>query len=103
MNYDNELILVTPGGFIEDEIGNQIPVDPIKTPVLCKVKSIGRNEFYNAANTGLRPELIFVIHAYEYNGEAVVNFEGKDYRVIRTYSASFEEIELICEKVAADG
>jgi len=103
MNYDYELTLIAPGGFTEDEIGNQIPVDPIRTPVLCQKKSIGRNEFYNAANTGLRPELIFVIHAYEYNNEPVVNFEGKDYRVIRTYSVSFEELELTVQKVAADG
>ncbi|MDH6670170.1 SPP1 family predicted phage head-tail adaptor [Paenibacillus sp. LBL] len=103
MSYDHELILITPGGIIEDDIGNQIPIDPARTPVYCELRSVGRNEFYNAAVTGLRPEFIFVIHGYEYNGEQTVEFEGGQYRVLRTYSNNFEEIELTVERVAADG
>lgn len=103
MTYDHELILITPSQIIEDEIGNQIPNDPIETPILCGLKSIGRSEFYNAAVAGLRPELVFVVHAYEYEGQKSIKFEGIEYRVIRTYSVSFEEMELTCERVAADG
>lgn len=103
MTYDNELILITPGQIVEDDIGNQIPVDPIETPIYCGLRSVGRSEFYNAAVTNLRPELVFVIHAYEYSNQKLVRFEGVDYRVIRTYSTSFEELELTCEKVTADG
>lgn len=103
MTYDHELILITPGGIIEDEIGNQIPVDPVETPIYCGVKSIGRTEFYNAAVTGLRPEIIFVVHAYEYDSQKLVHFDGVDYRVMRTYQVGTEELELTCEKVAADG
>lgn len=103
MTYDHELILITPGGVIEDEIGNQIPVDPVETPIYCGVKSIGRTEFYNAAVTGLRPEIIFVVHAYEYDSQKLVRFDGVGYRVMRTYQTGTEELELTCEKVAADG
>jgi len=101
MTYDHELILI---GHIyeEDEWGNQVPVETRK-PVLCNIKSIGRNEFYNAAMTGLKPSIIFVIHGYEYEGEQEVEFEGEIYKVIRTYATGFEEIELTCEKVAANG
>lgn len=102
MSYDHELILITPT--IEyDEIGNPIESDPIETPILCRLNSVGRSEFYNAAASGLRPELIFTVHGYEYNGQKLVKFEGTQYRVIRTYGVDFEEIELTCEKVAADG
>lgn len=101
MTYDYELILVQQT-FTEDEIGNQIPVET-QTPILCGLKSVARSEFYNAAATGLRPELIFVVHGYEYNGEKKVIFEGVRYNVIRTYAVDFEEMELTCEKVAADG
>jgi SPP1 family predicted phage head-tail adaptor len=69
-----------------------------RTDVLCKVKSVGRNEFYGAATSGLKPEIVFKVHGYEYNGEKKVEFEGKEYKVIRTYSTDFEEIELICER-----
>ena len=101
MTYDHELTLISQT-ITEDEIGNQIPVET-ETVVLCGLKSVGRNEFYSAAVTGLKPELVFVIHGYEYNGEQVVKFEGNRYRVIRTYLTDFEEVELTCERVGADG
>ena len=103
MTYDNELILITPGRIEEDELGNQIPIDPVETPIYCGVKSIGRTEYYNAAATGLRPEIIFVVHAYEYDEQKQIRFDGVEYRVMRTYEVDFEELELTCEKVAADG
>jgi len=94
MTYDNELTLIKEA-FTIDEIGNQIPGEK-RTEVLCNVKSVGRNEFYNAAATGLNPEIIFEIHKYEYCGERRVEFEENLYNVIRTYSSSFEEVELVC-------
>ena len=97
MTYDYELTLINQF-FIEDEIGNQIPQE-IETDIYCGIKSIGRNEFYTAAKSGLKPELIFVINNYEYSGEKEIIFEGKRYKVIRTYLIGFEEIELTCEKV----
>lgn len=84
--------------YTQDEIGNQIPVENRNT-VFCDKKSIGRSEFYNAAATGLKPEIIFVVHDYEYSGEKAVEHEGVRYNVIRTYSSDFEEVELTCEKV----
>lgn len=101
MTYDNELVLIAQE-FIEDEIGNQIPIETRKT-VLCNVKSVGRNEFYSAATAGLRPSIVFVMHRYEYNGEQQVEFEGVRYNVIRTYQKDIEEMELIVEKVVGDG
>lgn len=103
MTYDHELILITPGQVIEDDIGNQIETSPIETPIYCGLRSVGRSEFYNAAANGLRPELVFVIHAYEYSGQKLIRYEGVEYRVMRTYQTRFEELELTCEKVAADG
>ena len=101
MTYDYELLLIKQS-YQEDEWGNQVPVETRK-PVLCNVKSISRNEFYNAAMTGLKPSIIFVIHGYEYEGEQEIEFESEKYKVIRTYTTGFEEIELTCEKVVANG
>lgn len=101
MTYDHELTLVKQT-FVSNEIGNQIPVETEIT-VLCGIKSVARNEFYSAATTGIKPSIVFIIHGYEYNGQQIVEFEGVRYRVIRTYATSFEELELTCERVAADG
>lgn len=98
--YDHELILIG-SGYTEDELGNQI-LSESTTSILCKVDSIGRNEFYSAASSDLKPEIVFTIHKYEYANERKVEFEGKKYSVLRTYAVNFEEIELTCERSGAD-
>lgn len=98
--YDQELVLLG-SGYTEDELGNQIPNESRKS-ILCKVDSVGRNEFYSAATSNLRPEIVFTIHKYEYEHERKVEFDGQQYSVLRTYATGFEEIELTCERVGAD-
>lgn len=97
MTYDHELILIEQI-YAEDEIGNQIAINS-ETTVLCRLKSVARNEFYNAAVVDMKPEAVFIVHGYEYNNEKRVRFDGTEYTVIRTYAVDFEEIELVCEKV----
>ncbi|TCN00858.1 SPP1 family predicted phage head-tail adaptor [Paenibacillus sp. BK033] len=101
MTYDYELTLI--GETISDDnIGNQIAAET-PTVILCGLKSVARNEFYNAAANGLRPERVFVIHNYEYSAEQLVEFEGERYKVIRSYAVGSEELELTCEKVLGNG
>jgi|SRR5690625_968201 len=105
MAFDHELFLIS----LEDDenaIGDPIQV-PVKRPVLCGRKSITRNEHYQAAAHGLRPEIVFVVNRHEYDGETEVEFEGRLYRVARTYMpdrsrdlADFENIELVCTGLA---
>ncbi len=110
MTYDHELILI--GQKVEyDEIGSPIIIEA-ETIILCNLKSVVRAEFYSAAAAGLKPEVVFVVHECEYNGEQLVEFEGKRYGVLRTYSGgrgregyrlTVDEMELVCGKVAANG
>lgn len=101
MLFSHDLILIS-NEFTFDDIGNQIATE-VRTEVFCNVKSITRAEFYNAATTDLKPSITFVVHLYEYSDEEIVEYDNVRYRVIRTYMSSTEEIELICEKVIADG
>lgn len=106
MTFDNELTLIS-STITYDDIGNPIET-PIEVNILCGVKSIGRTEFYNAAANGLKPEYILVIHPYEYNGETYIKFSENEspkqkYKVIKTYKANMEELELTCEKVMGSG
>lgn len=101
MTYDHEVTLIAET-YVENEIGEWIPV-VTRTAVLCAEKSVTRIEFYQAAMAGLRPELVLVIHRCEYNGERKVEYEGAVYSVVRTYATDNEEIELTCERKAANG
>ena len=109
--YNHELTLISYT-ITKDEIGNPIKT-PIRETVLCKVRSIGSTEYYNAQVSNLKPELKFIVHAFEYQNQREVEFEGNKYQVIRTYKGDTvdrsdnalkdEEIELTCERVLGNG
>jgi len=98
--YNHELTLIKQV-VTEDELGNQTTIEEEKT-LLCKLQSIGRNEFYSASTAGLKPEKIFIIHGYEYENETLLEFNGDRYTIIRSYATDFEEIELVCERKASN-
>lgn len=62
--------------------------------VFCRVESIGTKEFYQAAATGLRPEIKFVLaDYYDYAGEQLIDYNGTRYQVLRTYRTG-QELEI---------
>ena len=97
--YNHELTLISYE-VREDEIGNETKVE-VKEKILCKISSVGSDEFYKAAVVGLKPELKFIVHAFEYDGQREVEFEGNKYKITRTFQGDsryrtlkFDEIEL---------
>ena len=68
-----------------DEYGNPVNT-PTETDVFCRVRSVSRSEFYQAAQTELHPEIVFVItHKGDYNGQTLVRYRDELYDVLRTY------------------
>lgn len=72
---------------------------PTSRDVFANKKSIGRNEFYQAAATGLKPQLMFEIRAIDFSDEQTLGYNGKSYVIIRTYTKNDEIIELTCTGV----
>lgn len=70
--------------------------EPQERTVLAGEKSVRSTEFYQAAASDMRPEIVFVPWKREYQGELVVKYQGQEYKVIRTYEPNKEEIELVC-------
>lgn len=67
--------------------------------VYCRVESITRREFYSAANSNLKPELLIKMNAFEYDGQRKVRYKNKIYNVLRSY-CSKDFIELtVGEKI----
>ncbi|MFR2777139.1 MAG: phage head closure protein [Intestinibacter bartlettii] len=81
-----------------DKIGNQIEVLE-KTTVFCEVKSISRTEFYQAAQSGMKPGAAFIIYLFEYDNQDTVIYNDVEYKVIKTYKINENDIELTCERV----
>lgn len=79
----------------EDAVNaNGFPVEreEIKATVFGNVKSVGYSEFWKAANAGVQTELKADIYTEEYEGQRVVEINGKRYKVLRTYMSKNGEI-----------
>lgn len=90
---DDELILIKEN-YKPDKIGN-IVADTQRRAVFCKVKSIDRNEFYNAGQKGLKPAYKFTMFKGDYDGEQLVEYHNVKYAVYRSYEIpDTDELEL---------
>lgn len=94
MSKDDILYLVSEV-VTENDMGDFIK-EITETMIFAKKKSVRQSEFYQAATNGLKPELAFEIHAFEYNDEKKVKYNNKYYTVIRTYQIN-DDLELVCE------
>ena len=102
--YDGIAILksYTNEGF--DKYGNKTTKE-VKRTVFVQPRGVYASEFYNAAQLGLKPSLtLFMTNRNDYQGEKVVEFNGKDYSVIRVdWTAQRDGISLICEERVRNG
>jgi SPP1 family predicted phage head-tail adaptor len=78
-----------------NEIGDTIPSEARKD-VFAEVRSIGMKETYEAMSVGLKPEMTFVIaDYYDYEDQEDIEYNGKRYKVLRTYRKGTNELEII--------
>lgn len=68
--------------------------------VYVQPRGVYNSEFYNASIVGLHPSITLTLtNRADYEGEKVVEFEGKLYNVIRTdWKAQRDAINLILEE-----
>ncbi len=102
--YDSVATLKAYGTLLYDEYGNEIQGD-IEKSVFVQPRGVYQAEFYNAAQAGLHPSITLMLtNREDYSGEKVVEFEGKDYNVIRVdWTAQRDSISLICEERVHNG
>lgn len=62
--------------------------------VFSNKKSVRQSEFYQAGTIGLRPELIFEVHSFEFDNDEKVKYNDKEYTIIRVFDKG-EITELI--------
>ena len=82
-----------------NNIGDPVETRVYTSTIFANKKSIRQSEFYQAHATGLRPELSFIIREADYSQQPALEYDSKDYRIIRTFSKNGELIELICEGI----
>jgi SPP1 family predicted phage head-tail adaptor len=82
-----------------NDMGDPIKVQVKREGIFAEKKSIRQSEFYQAMAAGLKPELTFIIRSCEYNQEPTLEFNNKQYNIIRTYEKEDEFIELVCQGI----
>lgn len=88
------LISISDG---ENTAGDALKNESLPRQVFAEKKSIQRNEFYQAAATGFRPKLTFVVWTREYDDEQRLEYNDKTYDIIRTFEPNSEDTELVCQ------
>ena len=102
--YDGIAILKSYSNEGFDKYGNKTTKE-VKRTVFVQPRGVYASEFYNAAQLGLKPSLtLYMTNRNDYQGEKVVEFNGKDYSVIRVdWNAQRDGISLICEERVRNG
>ena len=54
-------------------------------------------EWFDGGRNGLNPQYRFTMFQFDYTGEKIIEYNGKQYTIYRTYNRSVDEIELYAE------
>ena len=80
----------------QDDLGQWLTEEAVR-PVFCDVRSVSYSEWFEAGRNDMKPELSFVIYQYDYDGEKIVEYQGKRYGIYRTYVGTNDRLELYAE------
>jgi SPP1 family predicted phage head-tail adaptor len=77
-------------------IGDSVETET-KTTVFANKMGISQSETYQAMSEGINPSVKFKIRKSDYNGQSRLEYNNKEYKVIRVYDADDEFVELTGE------
>lgn len=69
-----------------------------KRMVYCDVLSVYRAEWFEAGRNGLQPAFVFAMFGPDYEGEKIVEFNGRRYGVYRKDDGKNDTIRLYVEE-----
>ena len=79
------LIAETEPQATHNENGFENPRVERERKVFCNKRSVSQGEYYKAQQAGKQVEAKVEVHTVDYEGETLVEFEGKRYSVLKTY------------------
>ena len=82
--WNHEIKLISKKVTGKDKLLQPISED-VEVTLLCRKKKVTRSEFYQANQAGLKPSLVVEIRNFEYEYQEFAKFEGKQYRMLKTY------------------
>lgn len=83
----DDVLFLLAETYIKDDYGVSRPGEPERRQVFCRVRSVTRQEFFEAGRNGLNPSQEFLIFGGDYQGERSLEWRGERFAVYRTYQA----------------
>lgn len=77
-----------------DSIGNPVRSLDLGREVPCQEMPVSQSEFFAAARSGIRAELLLRINSEEYARERYVQYDGRLYEIYRIYRTDADYTEL---------
>lgn len=105
----DDIIKLLTLSYAPDAAGNTVETVTGSRQVFCKVRSVTRSEFYQAAQADLHPDYIFTLSHYkDYQGEKALlytDWTGSEerYEIVRVYRGTGDELEITAEKRIGNG
>lgn len=91
-----ELVTITA---TQDADGYKTTVET-KTQVFCSVNvGVVRSEFYEALKAGVKLSVTIEVWQEDYNNATLLEFDGKRYKIERTYPTGHGTLEMTCSEV----
>jgi hypothetical protein len=100
MDRSNVCYLITETA-TQDEYGVQQTTETERM-VFCNVSSVTQREWFEGGRNGLNPEYRMTMFAPDFDGERIIEFDGKQYAIYRTFVRDDEMIELYVERRKGD-
>ena len=76
---------ISLGNWVETIVYGE-PIRTTKwTEVYANRKSVRQSEFYDAANVGLKPEVVYEVHSFEFDNHERVKVGTTEYEILRVY------------------
>lgn len=81
-------------GKVTESVQHGEPIQAVTwETVFANKRSVRQSEHYEAANLGLRPEMVFEVNSFEYRNHEKVKFGSRQFEVLRAYEKG-EVVEL---------
>lgn len=95
MNRSSVAYLVTES-FTQNQYGVMESTET-KHKVYVDVTSANQQEWFEGGRNGLNPQYRFTMFSFDYHNEKIIEYQGTQYTIYRTYYRSTDEIELYVE------
>lgn len=66
--------------------------------VFCNISSVSAQEFFEGGRSGLNPSYRMTLFSGDYEGEEMLEYNGKTYAIYRTFIKGTDTIELYVER-----